>query len=1171
MPTLFFSDSRALEQVLAKGVVPPSISQFPVLAHLNSQGEYRLNPLVPISDEVIFGIVENGGKLLSSTTPNSGKTVECWHRLIPLDAFDPPLNWTGSRFLFDIPAGELPQLASEVHRLSGQALELAWSTDLEHDDDDPRVWVRVHGAPFFTLSRFLEQNLAPTLSVFVENAPRVWTPAGYRHPLANQILVPQGKVLFLRPPRSWTKVADRQWIGEVAEFPLSRAIDPPADPTKPIEGGNCDLDKLPTTVKLVKSADRDAPQLWVITTDALAALSELVRTADERTLAQLNFAAFPSDTGPVVVLRARRAKVALPVLVSGMSAYKAAHNLPNLYVPSDHRLQPGARRDALRQMFAPDARRLTWLRILPDGAFRPESLPLSAFHPLTDWVQYRVETAAVVRQAWQQSADWSFERYSVRRSPTPRPVAIQVPEVETVPFPATLPIPEPSAPKSTLLGKMLSWFKSRKPEPESLQSEEPATIPVETAVPIALDLPREKPVAASARATEVRRRSEQLEARFLKDLPQLTVEQQLAGWPELAGVYGQLNNHADAAICWVNALWEQRRLSSLWAWGWFRAEATQARWKPSDADLARFLSLPATPEKTRAIAAYVVCATLQEPVPQALRENLGSIQVQLDTHENHLSIRAAWLAKIALSRIVKGDVLSLARTRDRLLERLRATGLADDLDLPAFLQFNEPGAGIHLQEVRKWLRNRHEPLQRWIASLGNSGESQDASSPSLAALQSVGLKPEIPNTCAYADLLLAWGLARLRYIEDAAPLLARARQRLSGSDPVHSLLVDGFEFRIQLARERKSQNEPFPAEWLARLKNLPSLARYRVDKLREHSGIFDSSDRLPAYWASAFRDFAGWDSLRKQLHELPSLDSSGLNSRLESILSAASADPLSHAMALSQAIDYLQKLSPGLSDRVLQQLSPALDRVAGNLRVQVPLLERAFHAAEIFNNVPLAQTLLGQFTRLLDEVRAPAELSGIDSLTGTLVDCLRALGLHSELERIIGQLLRGILRGQEMAQARAANSSQWPAILRTLTHIAAGWIACGKEDEAHALLEQVCKDLYGISLSSRDRTALALTYAHRLGELASRVALGPMALGRFEALFQGLQGISLSGTTNSHYTLKPLELIDTMVRGIVHHDFALAPAVRNWLMDDEHRVRQRIQRDFEETLKQQRE
>ena len=49
--------------------------------------------------------------------------------------------------------------------------------------------------------------------------------------------------------------------------------------------------------------------------------------------------------------------------------------------------------------------------------------------------------------------------------------------------------------------------------------------------------------------------------------------------------------------------------------------------------------------------------------------------------------------------------------------------------------------------------------------------------------------------------------------------------------------------------------------------------------------------------------------------------------------------------------------------------------------------------------------------------------------------------------------------------------------------------------------------------------------------------------------------------TNTHFSLAKLRVIEAAVRAVVTDDFALGPAVRRWLDDDEYRVRRRIHRD----------
>ena len=59
----------------------------------------------------------------------------------------------------------------------------------------------------------------------------------------------------------------------------------------------------------------------------------------------------------------------------------------------------------------------------------------------------------------------------------------------------------------------------------------------------------------------------------------------------------------------------------------------------------------------------------------------------------------------------------------------------------------------------------------------------------------------------------------------------------------------------------------------------------------------------------------------------------------------------------------------------------------------------------------------------------------------------------------------------------------------------------------------------------RGRTELAIAYAEALGFAPPRIAHG-----RLEEIFQQLGPVEVKGSTNRYYTLKPLQLIDAIVR-----------------------------------------
>ena len=114
------------------------------------------------------------------------------------------------------------------------------------------------------------------------------------------------------------------------------------------------------------------------------------------------------------------------------------------------------------------------------------------------------------------------------------------------------------------------------------------------------------------------------------------------------------------------------------------------------------LAEPATAD-LRALAAYLTWAACQEPPPAALTPRLGPVSRFLEAHERLLPVRAVWLAWSHLRRLSGGDVLALARARDRLLERLYHNGLRPEQDLPSFLRFAGQPTSQRFRAVRQWM------------------------------------------------------------------------------------------------------------------------------------------------------------------------------------------------------------------------------------------------------------------------------------------------------------------------------------------------------------------------------------------------------------------------------------------------------------------------------------
>ena len=154
--------------------------------------------------------------------------------------------------------------------------------------------------------------------------------------------------------------------------------------------------------------------------------------------------------------------------------------------------------------------------------------------------------------------------------------------------------------------------------------------------------------------------------------------------------------------------------------------------------------------------------------------------------------------------------------------------------------------------------------------------------------------------------------------------------------------------------------------------------------------------------------------------------------------------------------------------------------------------------------------------------------------------------------------------GGDLAAERRRRPQAWPLTLRRLLTLAGGWFYVGRDGPAADVLDEARRLLFAPAPpveQQRQQTELACAYAAALGQAPVRPALD-----RVEELFRRLQGVGDNYVTNTHYSLSRLRLVEAAVRAVVNDDFALGPAVRRWLDDDEYVVRRRIHRDLRAAL-----
>jgi hypothetical protein len=428
-------------------------------------------------------------------------------------------------------------------------------------------------------------------------------------------------------------------------------------------------------------------------------------------------------------------------------------------------------------------------------------------------------------------------------------------------------------------------------------------------------------------------------------------------------------------------------------------------------------------------------------------------------------------------------------------------------------------------------------------------------------MQETGQAPaDAELTQAYADLTLAWGLAQLGEEATGKDMLRRASAVLADRDEAHAILLDAYAFRIRQALEGRPRRGPLPAELLARVERVePLLLRSKVERLRERMQILEPSERVNAIRGTVLKHHP--DELERTLAGLRGLlDREELTDRLNELVLMPPGDARTLPRVLAAALDLAPRLGDAFARPLLERALPVLDRFAfagpeDEVRVQGEVLDRALFVAAHFDHAETVRHLARRVSQLADAPRPEAKVV-LEELVGQSLRGLRRLGLRAESDRLLAAVADHYLPGGNLARAKSRRGAEWPAALPALLQLAAGWFYVGRDGPAGAILDEARATLFAQSLPPERRAPLAIAYVGALGQASVRLALG-----RIEELFHRLPALPDRASTNTHYGLSALRLVEAVVLAVVNDDFALGPAVRRWLDDDEYVVRRRIHRD----------
>jgi len=1151
---LLFPNLDTLRLALTSSIVPADVTIAPAAVTFDDQGKIYLESTGNLTKTVIKNLDKIGVKGSKRHATEAPDEVTCWPQVIPVTReLGTPSVSNQAPVLFELSdADDLPTLVTEMLRLGNDRQGFRWFA-APGESETKRVLLRVIGPPYYTLLRAMDKTAAGTkgtVRAYLERAPRVWVELGHTHPLANQIRVADRQLLLIRATRDWLYLDDAafQDVYDIMHFTL------PASPVGWTETKS--PKKMSVPMRLTAGNAADIPELWVLRENAVEQLDILVRDSDDRLTQRLMFAVARDAKGVrTVVLRTRPSKLAPPPLtLDNAVGFKPFWKLPNLFVPVGRRLHPTLRRDAVRRLLADDPDKVVWLYPDEEGKFIPESVPDGAFRSLEDWVDYVIEAEQAPLAAWIEATRFDFDNFICKDTGGPKP-------------------------------------KPDKPEKDPKGKDEDEARGLKGALPQAKTTGKGK--AAPARGTtdflpvqelvkppsEWKLRREELEKQFHAVEGGLDSPERVALWPELAIASTGMNDKTEAAVCWLNAMWDADPIPPEWIGGWVRSELLVTGGAIRADEFDKRLAHPAPgQEDTRAVVASFLWLANQNPVPTWLAARLPDVQTYLEKHEQALPVRAVWLAGYRLSQLSGADVLGLARVRDRILQRLLEQGLTAEKDLPNFLRYAGHKDSERMRVVRDKAMELHAAVRKWTA--------------------------HIPVNLPYVDLLFAFALAKLQETTQAKKLIEDARKEMERPIPTtwqdqkhfdsfvaavtQNFLFKAFKYRVDQVLSGKPHTGQMSAELVADFEEITNKGKnggannpyvradYVINRMREQCRIIEPQERLDpyAFWTK------NQDALKKELAELPTIKAPGkLADKIRKLYKEGVAGKTTKEvqfLVLHEAVQLSHRVGESFTVELLQLVPEALasgptttPEASDMPKKQGELIERALFMAGHFDRGDLVKKLIDEVSELLRSKTEDARFKLINVVAGQCLRSLKKLGMRDEIDRFLAKLRNEVVRGATTAELKKKYASKpeiWGAVLQTLLNLAGGWLTFGLHDQAAPILDEARNELLNpnaVKLGPKEYTGLAQAYVTALGQGPSEAALS-----RITELFRKMDDKKIPNTftTAQYYSRFHLNLVEDVIRAIVSDDFALGPTGRKWLDDDEYLVRKRIHADMRRHL-----
>lgn len=1130
----YFPHWQTLELAITSGAAPAAITSTAAIAERDDQGVF-VQPLVNIADHVREALLQLGAELRTTLPGVADFPYENWLAILPLTASEIETA-DNAPILFELPASlELAELVYEMLRLGNDRQSYR---HLTNDAGETKSLLLVQGPPYYSLLR-AQAGTAESPQAFYEQAPRVWTQLGWRHPLGERIEPAAGSLLLLKP-EGWESIAEEPFrdIYEVIRFttpaPEGEFVDQPLE------------QQIEVKLSLKTGGVSDAAEFWLLAEDALAELDKFVAAADNHLLERLSFAVGELQNETRVVVRTRPSRESPPVVVLPAVAFRSYLKLDNLFVPCGQFVHPPLRRDVIARLLAPDPDEIVWLWPTSDGGFAPQTLPDTAFRPLSDWVDYVLDTQQEPLTEWVRSTQFEFEPFICRDdqpsgSVTPPPIvraANQTGDDAQIEFKLP-PQRDPAAPPAV--------EASLDEAPEFFQPKPTPTV------------------------SQLQQQLKQLEQDFLAMTSPLDSSERTEQWFELFRTHHAMGHRLDALLCYGNAAWRDSDLAIQGASIW--REETLAETPP--VALKNWLARITAGEGFASddggeLVMLLIWASLQTARPNWLTSRLGLFSQRLEQFEKTLPLRATWLAWRALLKISQGDVLALARARDRALERLYQTGLRPELDLPTFLRVAGEGDSERLRQVRNALPELAAKMNRWIED--SPGDS--------------------PYTQCYASLAVSWGWARLGESSRAIELRDSVRQKYADEadeDALHQFIVDSYDYRIEQSISGQTKNDDWNTDLAARLADdavFDDMDRFRFNRLQFSSPIIDPLEAVSHFARIGYQavdvqslvNLSDPQAIRAETIERLNASEPGSESYVENLRAGLQKSPLvSEAFAfelLNQAANFCET-----NDDAVTQASilGAAFRVAAHFGAS----EHLDYFMQAFRQ-SLKQ--LAEYYLELNLKTGATQMQSIEHLFQSFFQGFRNYGLRDELNRCLTIVEEVAAKPREAPRQPATSRIEFQEedrakllILRQIT--ASGRYLLGDPDAAQQAMEETRKFLFKrrkdvFDIDSATYKYLAPSVRKLIASYLVSLGQAPieMALARFGELFEfahiepKMIPITDNFATCTHCVISQLTVVESVMQAIVSDDFTLNQESRRILEEDEYIVRRRIHADVADAM-----